>query len=56
MVGAQIVRKGSRPMNYRNSIPNGEGARIAAGAAAAFIFVGLLAVVALAILWTPPPL
>jgi hypothetical protein len=40
-------------MNYQTS---GETAGIAAAAAAAFIFVGLLAVIALAILWTPPPL
>jgi flagellar biogenesis protein FliO len=43
-------------MNNQNSIVNAETARIAAAAAAAFIFVGLLAVIALAILWTPPPL
>ncbi len=40
-------------MNYQT---NGESAKIAAGAAAAFIFVGLLAMIALAFLWMPPPL
>jgi hypothetical protein len=43
-------------MNCRNSIPNVETAKIAAGAVTAVIIVGLLAVIALAILWTPPPL
>jgi hypothetical protein len=38
-----------------NCQTNSESAKIAAAAAAAFIFVGLLAVIALAILWTPPP-
>jgi hypothetical protein len=41
-------------MNNQNSILNIEAAKIAASAAAAFTIVALLAMIALAILWTTP--
>jgi fatty acid desaturase len=40
-------------MNYQT---NSESAKTAAAAATALIIVGLLAMIALAFLWTPPPL
>jgi hypothetical protein len=42
--------------SFRYVETNAEFSKIAAAAATAVTIVGLLAVIALAILWTPPPL
>jgi hypothetical protein len=42
--------------SFRFVETNAELTKVAAAAATAIAFVGLLAMIALAILWTPPPL